>query len=437
MGKVYRELVLMFAVFQSCTSFFSWTSNCGSDFVFTSFNGIPISECVEKCIRRSKCVSLNYFRFGHACQLVGNTSTNQVIDFSLINGTRCVKWVKPGGPYESVPSLNNTGVEFCTSGTCNYGEVCDSNAYGIVNCTKQECEIPPAFVNANLLTNTNRIGTKAVYICGNGFEALGGACNKIMCGPSGFWSVTNFTCFGRCRNVPQFTNAQPLSSPLTSPVYTSITYRCVNGTASPGPVVITCLPNNITMIGEWSAPSTVCQKQCGVPSVTSATIYGYLNETHYNTGHQFQFRCNIGFSPAGLQNLTCNSDGTWIPSAICITTVDCSDSLYELDQTYGVCYKYYNSILTAAASISDIFEGTLLTVSSSFELQFAEYVMTVKGSSRLYIGPLSAYSNALIEKWANNEPKANNDCVEMKRSGANYVWYTVSCVTSLDYIIVK
>ena len=414
-----------------------WYSNCSTDFTFTSFHDISLQQCYEQCASRKNCQYFQYRSKFHLCELCGNKKTSFPFGYRAKNGTSCWSGVPPVLDYNDV-FFRDTNLGLCYPNTCQIGEVCVSLDGQSVTCLVKECELQTVGQNVNIRGNVNEVGSRMMISCIDGFSGSSGHI-QIVCARSGNWSASVFSCFQDCSTPPSLAYTETLTNAVSLPIYTTLQYSCINGYSSSEPLVITCEPDHVTLQGYWTTPTSSCLPECGTPSIESATILNSTSNISYPSGALLAYRCLSGYAPSTVQSMICNGAGFWEVQSAC-SVAQCTGSLaslYEVDPTYGICYKFYNSILLAVSDICNTFGGTLLDIESNSDKTFAIHIMDVKSCTHLYIGSRHQYLYSAYADWAVSEPNNNGDCVQIVKIGHEYLWSVVECTSTLDYIIIK
>ncbi|XP_053399660.1 sushi, von Willebrand factor type A, EGF and pentraxin domain-containing protein 1-like isoform X1 [Mercenaria mercenaria] len=288
------------------------------------------------------------------------------------NCTKCEELVTPSnGNITLVTSgtettaLYSCGVGYTLEGSA--GPTCQSD--GTWTTTEQTCVSCPdlpsiAVTNGSVSLESNGTTTVAVYSCPNGYEVSGP--ETLTCNSSGVWDSTPSTCVCKTPDIPTGGNYALSEDGL------SVTFTCGEGYTMNGVQEISCItdgsgwtltfPNctqcdsltppaggNVSLVtngtqtvavyscdvgssldgeptpecqedGTWKSTEQTCVTCPSLPDVSITT--GTVTLESDGTTTTAIYNCPEGYEVSGLQNISCNTDGTWSSSpsdCVCVT----------------------------------------------------------------------------------------------------------------------
>uniref|UniRef100_H2Z7B2 Sushi domain-containing protein n=1 Tax=Ciona savignyi TaxID=51511 RepID=H2Z7B2_CIOSA len=178
------------------------------------------------------------------------------------------------------------------------------------------------------------VGTRAVYHCNSGYEAVGD--RIITCLNTGEWSSSSPI----CREIlcPSLSQPTQGSVVVTSRSVQGVaTYSCNTGYRLDGPQVITCFSN-----GRWSnTPPTCVGITClQLPSLDNGSFFPELQRP-YDVNSVVRYRCDNGYQLSGGPVIRCNSDGLWSEQPPTCTEIKCRDPLEINHGIFNPLPSYY------------------------------------------------------------------------------------------------
>ncbi|KAK3578558.1 hypothetical protein CHS0354_025273 [Potamilus streckersoni] len=174
----------------------------------------------------------------------------------------------------------------------------------------RECTNPPSltFGRANEVSALE--GSSVTYTCDAGYNSI--ADIKSMCTAMGNWTAPSQLCLRECTNPPSLTFGR--ANEASALEGSSVTYTCDAGYNSIADIKSMC-----TAMGNWTAPSQLCLRECvNPPSLTLGTA----NESSALEGSSVIYMCDNGYNSVADITSTCNADGNWTaPSSHCLRGV--------------------------------------------------------------------------------------------------------------------
>uniref|UniRef100_H2Z7B0 Sushi domain-containing protein n=1 Tax=Ciona savignyi TaxID=51511 RepID=H2Z7B0_CIOSA len=204
-------------------------------------------------------------------------------------------------------------------------------------CTAIVCSRPGRVENGGYTLTTATsilVGTRAVYHCNSGYEAVGD--RIITCLNTGEWSSSSPI----CREIlcPSLSQPTQGSVVVTSRSVQGVaTYSCNTGYRLDGPQVITCFSN-----GRWSnTPPTCVGITClQLPSLDNGSFFPELQRP-YDVNSVVRYRCDNGYQLSGGPVIRCNSDGLWSEQPPTCTEIKCRDPLEINHGIFNPLPSYY------------------------------------------------------------------------------------------------
>jgi hypothetical protein len=238
--------------------------------------GDSLDNCVEECVRRPACKSLNYRRKTHLCELLPINSGQSV---PLISSAKCVHLdIRVGD--QLLIQTNSP----CSMNDCLEGETC--NLPNSPNCLITECpDLTDGIDHGHLLGNVNTIGSARIAVCETGYKMFGSP--RMECSVNGSWthtSVCGIPCGvpvtvlnGHVTSADIFTPNALFSSNDSNVIFSQkiylngswIEFSCENEFVLRGTNITQCLNGNWTEVPKCIVPGIgqVCvdSSDCTVP----------------------------------------------------------------------------------------------------------------------------------------------------------------------------
>ncbi|KNC53961.1 uncharacterized protein AMSG_09607 [Thecamonas trahens ATCC 50062] len=198
--------------------------------------------------------------------------------------------------------------------TCQLGGVWNGS---IAACTPVSNYCPPSPTpSSNMVTGecSRAIDGGCLYSCSDGYEIVGGS-GRLTCSAGPTWTGTRGTC------EPIDSYCSPLLPPHNGMVAvpslsinSEATYTCNLGyVRTAGSATRTCNAESSSS-GVWSGTVTICTEDngyCEIASVPPAPPHFELYSCDGSQGGECVFECEQGYSLAGNDHFTCESDRSW------------------------------------------------------------------------------------------------------------------------------
>lgn len=274
---------------------------------FKLWFGGTLMECAEECLRRQRCVGINYHRFTTMCSLKEANPPNVTVTHSS-HSYRCVYAARDllltWAPYDlGVCNSNNP--------PCGATERCESSSDSSSHlCRLTECKAMPAIEFASITSSLCDIGVTNAYLCDTGYTSLGEGSITTTCMRNATWSDVNKKCYKNCVE-PSGINFRSTTR-LT--FGTVVNLSCPVNSYSPDRRRHIC---NIT--GQWNEvddPDT-CIKNCFLSDVKGKTNADDKNlDESYPYDTTIFLKCDLGFISDldGTDKIyrTCSQSQTWV-----------------------------------------------------------------------------------------------------------------------------
>lgn len=256
--------------------------------------GDSLENCIEECVRRTMCKSLNYKRKTFLCELF---STNFGISEPLITSSDCMYLDVRDGDLLLIQTNSP-----CSTNVCKERERC--NAPNAQNCLITECpDLEQEIEHGQLFGNMNNVGNARVTVCDEGYAIFGSS--RVKCTAYGNWTQSA-VCEITCSMPPTVQNGHVTAAEIRTPytVFVSsdpslvfsqtdylnsswIEYSCENTTVMQGSNITQCLNGNWTAFPKCVTPGLgqLCSNnsECVVPkSVCRGGSCKCLSEHSYS-----------------------------------------------------------------------------------------------------------------------------------------------------------
>lgn len=277
-NKIVFTLVLM-TMYSSVTStyylpgimkYIQYNRCLTDDVVFVDIQ-LSFVDCIEECIRRTVCTSINYCRLMKKCELNSNVN-------SLTTDLEICKHCM----YLDVRSGDQLLIQSdmpCSNNTCQRNERCGKPEPE--DCVNSECLQQPSVVeNGFILGNMNNVNSIRAVHCHDNFTLLGNS--FIECLGDGNWSDAAL-CTRACEKPKAVANGRPLFAVIytaQSVVVTNktaeieaqteylnqswIEYSCNEPFVTRGTNVTECIN------GSWTEPPACVTHRLGQPCLDNA-----------------------------------------------------------------------------------------------------------------------------------------------------------------------
>nr|XP_034322415.1 uncharacterized protein LOC117688454 [Crassostrea gigas] len=152
--------------------------------MITSYHKYSILDCVEDCLRTTRCRSINYCQGAHFCQT--NFENRTTVPDLFIE--------KSGWIYSDIEDWDTTIAGACSMSNCSMNEKCIPNPFGQFSCVISDCGIPSnERFSMEKVKEWDAIGLeKGIHItCSAGYKPQGS--ERFVCHPDGSWK-TNLKC---------------------------------------------------------------------------------------------------------------------------------------------------------------------------------------------------------------------------------------------------
>nr|XP_022311567.1 uncharacterized protein LOC111116841 [Crassostrea virginica] len=145
--------------------------------LITNLGGISFLDCVEECLRRTRCLSVNYFQPAHFCE-VNYKKKESLPDLYFAKG-----WY-----YSERDDWDKAIVGPCSNPNCQENEMCVPKALGAYTCEISDCGIPMnEGISFGNIHDSDAIGIqrKMHITCLDGYEKEGS--EVFICQTNGVW----------------------------------------------------------------------------------------------------------------------------------------------------------------------------------------------------------------------------------------------------------
>ncbi|XP_052693402.1 uncharacterized protein LOC128171663 [Crassostrea angulata] len=152
--------------------------------MITSYDKYSILDCVEDCLRTTRCRSINYCQGAHFCQT--NFENRTTVPDLYIE--------KPGWIYSDREDWDKKITGACSNSSCEINEKFQLKPFQQFTCVISDCGIPTAeSLSMRDVREWDAIGiNRRIHItCADGFEQQGSG--KFVCRPDGVWK-SDLTC---------------------------------------------------------------------------------------------------------------------------------------------------------------------------------------------------------------------------------------------------
>lgn len=146
-------------------------------------------HCIEECVTRKLCESINFNKYLHSCEL--RTSTAGRFPGEYVDD--------PNYDYLDISAISYSSGDSClTSNNCDPGKLCvnlhNTNPVCIPDISHDTCTAEPPTIRGTAINVTDRVvGSVLTYECLPGYNATGDNPNTT-CRIDGSWSKANLTC---------------------------------------------------------------------------------------------------------------------------------------------------------------------------------------------------------------------------------------------------
>uniref|UniRef100_A0A8W8NYD3 Sushi domain-containing protein n=1 Tax=Magallana gigas TaxID=29159 RepID=A0A8W8NYD3_MAGGI len=152
--------------------------------MISSYDKYSILDCVEDCLRTTRCRSVNYHQGAHFCQT--NFKTNVSTPAQYIE--------KPGWIYSNIEDWDRDIAGACSTSNCALNEKCIPKPFGEHDCVLSDCGIPSnEGFSMGEIQEWDAIGiTRRIHIrCALGYNQQGS--EVFVCRSNGSWR-TDLNC---------------------------------------------------------------------------------------------------------------------------------------------------------------------------------------------------------------------------------------------------
>nr|XP_022310917.1 uncharacterized protein LOC111116225 [Crassostrea virginica] len=148
--------------------------------LITNLGGISFLDCVEECLRTTRCLSVNYFQPAHFCE-VNYKKKESLPDLYFVNS---------GWYYSERDDWDKAIAGPCSNPNCKENEKCVPKAFGNIKCEISDCGIPTnEGISFENVQDGDAIGInrKMHITCLDGYERQGS--EVFICQPNGVWKA--------------------------------------------------------------------------------------------------------------------------------------------------------------------------------------------------------------------------------------------------------
>lgn len=189
--------------------------------MITSYDGYSILDCVEECLRTTRCRSVNYHQGAHFCQT--NFENRTTVPDLYIE--------KPGWIYSDRKDWDKEIAGACSVSNCALNEKCIPKPFGQYTCVLSDCGIPSnEGFSMKEIQEWDAIGiTRRIHIrCALGYNQQGS--EVFVCRSNGIWrtdlSCTLKTCPARYTEMTSNATKTCLQFVDTPTNYLNATIHC-------------------------------------------------------------------------------------------------------------------------------------------------------------------------------------------------------------------
>ncbi|XP_052695716.1 uncharacterized protein LOC128174123 [Crassostrea angulata] len=187
--------------------------------MITSYDGYSILDCVEDCLRTTRCRSVNYHQGGHFCQTNFKSRTTEPTLYKEKSG-----WI-----YSDKEDWDKGIAGSCSKTNCALNEKCISKPFGQSSCVLSDCGIPSwGGFSMNEAQEWDAIGiSRRIHItCAPGYKKQGS--EQFVCLSDGTWK-TDVICSLEGCPVPYtgvFSNSKRAGLQFVATSATYLNARC-------------------------------------------------------------------------------------------------------------------------------------------------------------------------------------------------------------------
>ncbi|XP_052695849.1 uncharacterized protein LOC128174312 [Crassostrea angulata] len=159
--------------------------------MITSYDGYSILDCVEDCLRTTRCRSINYYQGAHFCQT--NFEKRTTVPGLYI--------VKPGWIYSDIEDWDKEIAGACSRSNCRINEKCIPQPFDQFTCVISDCGEPRGEgFSMEHVREWDAIGiTRGMHItCAAKYNQLGS--ELFVCRSNGTWR-TDLSCHKNYENL--------------------------------------------------------------------------------------------------------------------------------------------------------------------------------------------------------------------------------------------
>lgn len=165
--------------------------------MITSYDGYSILDCVEDCLRTTRCRSINYYQGAHFCQT--NFEKRTTVPGLYIE--------KPGWIYSDIEDWDKEIAGACSRSNCRINEKCIPQPFDQFTCVISDCGEPRGEgFSMEHVREWDAIGiTRGMHItCAAKYNQLGS--ELFVCRSNGTWRTDlschkNYVCEGSTMNL--------------------------------------------------------------------------------------------------------------------------------------------------------------------------------------------------------------------------------------------
>ncbi|XP_067016833.1 sushi, von Willebrand factor type A, EGF and pentraxin domain-containing protein 1-like isoform X2 [Acropora muricata] len=175
--------------------------------------------------------------------------------------------------------------------TCKDGSWSDSYPTCVATCSN-----PGEPAHGRRLSNDFQDGRTVVFECDEGFDLFG---NKAILCIGSLWNASIPECKATCPNPGRPAHGRRLSNDFQDG--RTVAFECDEGFDLFGNKAILCSG------GSWNASMPECKASCNNPGDIA---HGQLTSQYFSHGQLVRYKCDLGYSLEGNNELTCNN-GDW------------------------------------------------------------------------------------------------------------------------------
>uniref|UniRef100_A0A8W8NY41 Apple domain-containing protein n=1 Tax=Magallana gigas TaxID=29159 RepID=A0A8W8NY41_MAGGI len=146
--------------------------------MITSFDKYSIMDCVEDCLRTTRCRSINYYQGAHFCQT--NFENRTTVPELYI--------AKPGWIYTDIEDWDKKIAGACSRSSCRINEKCIPQPFDQFTCVISDCGVPKGdSYSMEHVREWDAIGiSRGIHItCADKHNQLGS--ERFVCRSNGTW----------------------------------------------------------------------------------------------------------------------------------------------------------------------------------------------------------------------------------------------------------